>query len=171
MKRILKYAALGFIGLAWMGASVALASEKSKSQIAFEQLTSLVGEWKGEKDGVAIRLVYSLTANGSALMEEFRPEKGPVMITMFTTDGARLIATHYCSAGNQPQMTTEAITDPQAKRLEFRLLRVTGLKTSKDWHNSGLIVLIEDKNHLTQEWTYQFNGETGKTVFHFAREA
>ncbi|PYT07009.1 MAG: hypothetical protein DMF60_08010 [Acidobacteria bacterium] len=155
---------------AFIGASATIAAGKSRSAIAFEQLTSLVGEWKGVKDGAKMKLVYTLTADGSALMEEFRPEKGPVMITMFTVNEDRLIATHYCSAGNQPQMTTEAITEPNTKRLAFSLVRVTGLTTPEDWHNTGLVVLREDKDHLTQEWTYQFKGETGKTVFHFVRE-
>ena len=155
---------------ALIGGSVAPAEEKSKSAVAFEQLTSLVGEWRGEKDGAEIKLTYTLTAAGSALMEEFRPSKGPVMITMFTIDGDRLIATHYCSVGNQPHMATEAIMQPQVRRLAFSLTRVTGMKTPNDWHNTGLLMVFEDKKHLTQEWTYEFKGETGKTVFHFTRE-
>lgn len=155
---------------ALIGASTPIAPGKTKSAIAFDQLTSLVGEWKGVKDGAEIKLIYKLTADGSALMEEFRPDKGPVMITMFTVDEDRLIATHYCSARNQPQMATEAITETNTKRLAFSLVRVTGLTSPEDWHNTGLVVLREDKDHLTQEWTYQFKGETGKTVFHFVRE-
>lgn len=154
---------------ALIGASDARAVERTKSMIAFQQLATLVGEWKGEKGGTEIKLMYTLTADGSALMEEFRPDKGPVMITMFTVDGDHLLATHYCSAGNQPNMSTESITDPQTKRIAFSLVRVTGLKTSDDWHNTGLTVILEDKNHLTQEWTYLYKGETGKTVFHFTR--
>jgi hypothetical protein len=150
--------------------SVARGEEKSKSAVAFEQLTSLVGEWRGDKDGAEIKLTYTLIAAGSALMEEFRPSKGPVMITMFTTDGDRLIATHYCSAGNQPHMATGPIIEPQVRRLAFSLTRVTGMKTPNDWHNTGLLLVFEDKKHLTQKWTYEFKGETGETVFHFTRE-
>ena len=83
------------IGMA--GGTLAVANEKTKSEEAFDRLTSLVGEWKGEQDGIEIRLHYTLTADGSALMEEFRLQKGPVMIAMFTVDGDRLIATHYCA--------------------------------------------------------------------------
>ena len=131
-------------------------------------MTSLVGEWKGEQGGVEIQLLYTLTADGSALMEEFRPKQGPVMITMFTVDGSRLIATHYCSAKNQPQMQTAAITDMQ-KQLAFSLVRVTGMKTPDDWHNTGLTVIREDRDHLRQEWTWQFQGKTGKSIFNFTR--
>jgi hypothetical protein len=29
--------------------------------------------------------------------------------------------------------------------------------------------MLEDGNHLSQEWTCRFEGETGKTTFHFTR--
>jgi hypothetical protein len=163
MKRSLLFALVGVTTLV-----VAAATDKIKSEEAFDRLASLKGEWKGEQEGVKISVIYTLTANGSALMEEFRPENGRVMITMFTVDGDHLIATHYCSAKNQPQMVTSAITDVQ-KPLAFYLDRVTGLKSPDDWHNTGLTVIQEDDNHLTQEWTYQSKGKTGKTIFRYTR--
>jgi hypothetical protein len=166
MKRTLLLGSVAMMALV-MSAAV-LAADKTKSEEAFDRLASLKGQWKGEQDGVKISLIYALTANGSALMEEFRPESGPVMITLFTVDGDRLIATHYCSAKNQPQMVTSAITDVQ-KPLAFSLARVTGLKSPDDWHNTGLTVIQEDNDHLTQEWTYQSKGKTGKSVFRYTR--
>ncbi len=102
-------------------------------------------------------------------MEEFRPKNGPMMVTLFSVDGDHLIATHYCSARNQPQMATAAITEPQAKSLAFSLIRVTGLKSPDDWHNTGLVVTLDDSDHFTQEWTYRQKSSTGKNVFHFTR--
>jgi hypothetical protein len=148
--------------------SAALAADKTNSEQAFDRLASLRGEWKGEIDGVNTTLIYTLTANGSALVETCRPEKGPEMITMFTIDGDHLIATHYCSAKNQPQMQTPAITDVQ-KPLAFSLVRITGLKSADDFHNTGLTVIQEDNDHLTQEWSYEHKGKTGKNVFRFTR--
>src|ERR671938_1583829 len=104
------------IAFVLIGTAVTPALEKPNSVLAFERLTSLVGQWKGTQDGREMRLTYTLTARGSALMEEFRAGK-TVMVTMFTVDGDHLIATHYCSAGNQPQMVTKAVTDPSAKSL------------------------------------------------------
>ncbi len=166
MKRTVLFESVG-VALVVM-ASAALAGDKTKSEQAFDRLTSLKGEWKGEMDGVNTTLIYTVTANGSALMEECRPQKGPEMITMFTVDGDHLIATHYCSAKNQPQMVTPVITDVQ-KPLAFSLVRVTGLKSPDDFHNTGLTVIQEDNDHLTQEWSYQFKGKTGKNIFRFTR--
>jgi len=162
---------LGSIGMSLtLVASAALAADKTKSEEAFERLTSLQGEWKGQIDGVNTTLIYTLTANGSALMEQCRSEKGLEMITIFTIDGDHLIATHYCSAKNQPQMATPAIIDAH-KPLAFSLMRVTGLKSPDAFHNSGLTVMQEGNNHLTQEWLYESKGKTGKNIFHFTRVA
>jgi len=154
--------------LVLIGAAVTPAVEKPNSVLAFERLTSLVGEWKGAQDGTEMTLTYTLTADGSALMEEFRAGK-TVMVTMFTVDGDHLIATHYCSAGNQPQMMTKPITDPSAKSLTFELAHAYGMKTPDDWHNARLTVTMEDKQHLTQVWTYEYNGKNGTNTFRFTR--
>lgn len=169
MIRNLRKALLGIFVVPTLIASTNIgAFEKPNSVLAFEHLTSLVGEWKGVKDGTEIKLTYTLTAADSALMEEFRAGN-TVMMTMFTVDGDHLIATHYCSAGNQPQMMTGAITDPSAKSFAFTLSRVTGMKTPGDWHNTGLTVIMDDKQHLTQVWTYDDDGKTGTNTFRYTR--
>jgi len=155
--------------MAWATIGQAGAAEQSKAAAAFERLASLAGQWKGVQDGKEIQVTYTLTANGSALMEEFRPRNGPMMVTLFSVDGDRLLATHYCSAKNQPQMATEPIADPQAKTVAFSLVRVTGLSSAAAWHNTGLM-MMHDEDHLTQEWTYLSDGKAGKTLFHFTRE-
>ena len=155
----------GIVGMTlFVAASAAFAADKTRSAEAFDRLSSLKGEWKGEIKGIDTTLIYTVTANSSALMEQCRPGKGPEMITMFTGDGDHLIATHYCSAKNQPQMATPAIIDAQ-RPLAFSLVRVTGLKSADDWHT----LIQEDNDHLTQEWSYQFKGQTGEDTFCFTR--
>src|SRR5437588_2157991 len=111
MKRM---AVLGIIGVGlFVAASTAFAADKTKSEEAFDRLATLKGEWSGEQEGVKVSLIYTLTANSSALMEQFRPEKGAVMTTMFTVDGDHLIATHNCSAKHAPQISTSALTYAQ----------------------------------------------------------
>jgi hypothetical protein len=143
-------------------------AQKPNSVLAFERLTSLVGEWRGMDGTTQVKLIYTLTADGSALMEEFRAAKDS-MVTMFTVDGDHLIATHYCAVGNQPQMISGPITDPSAKSLVFSLSRVTGMKTLDDWHNTGLTVTMEDQQHLTQVWTYEYKRQKGTNTFRFTR--
>src|SRR5436853_4050264 len=169
MKRRIVFRSASIIALVL--AASALAADKTKSEEAFDRLASLQGEWQGIADGVNTTLIYTLTANGSTLMEQCRPEKGYEMITMFTVDGDHLIATHYCSARNQPQMVTGTLGDLEKNRFTFSLLRVTGLKTPDDWHNTGLTVFLDDKDHITQRWTYLYKGKDGTTIFHYARSS
>lgn len=157
------------IALMLMGMARPMAAEKANSLLAFERLTSLVGEWKMTQSDTEVKLTYTLVANGTTLMEEFRPATEAPMITMFSADGDHLVATHYCSAGNQPQMMTKSIADASAKSLTFSLSHVYGMKTPGDWHNTGLTVTLEDRQHLTQVWTYEHGGKTGTNTFHFTR--
>src|SRR5256886_17574406 len=101
-------------------------------------------------------------------MEERGPQTGPERITRFAVDGDHLIATRSCPARNQPQMAKAAISDAK-KPLAFSLARVTGLKSPDDFHNTGLTVIQEDNDHLTQEWLYDAKSKSGKNVFHFTR--
>jgi len=141
---------------------------RAKSEAAFKQLAGLAGEWEAVQDGTPIKETYTLTANGSALFIETKPDKEPVMITMITVDGDHLIATHYCSAGNQPHMVSADPADLR-KGLAFSLERVTGLKTPDDWHNTGLTITLDDNDRMTQRWTYLYKGQAGTTVFHYTR--
>src|SRR4029453_9991488 len=81
------------VGMMALVLSVAATADgRSESEQAFDRLASLQGEWEGEQRGTKMKVTYTLTANGSALMEEFRPETGPVMLTMFMVVGAYLFA-------------------------------------------------------------------------------
>ena len=141
-----------------------------ESAAAFKQLASLVGEWEAIQEGVPVKETYTLTANGSVVMSETKPADSEAMITMFTVDGDHLIATHYCIARNQPQMITRTVGDLEKDGLTFSFARVTGMKTPDDWHNTGLTMKLDDKDHMTQRWTYLYKGKTGTTIFHYARK-
>lgn len=141
----------------------------TKSDAALKQLASLIGNWEGVKDGVPIELTYTVTADGSAVMERSKPGDGDAMITMFTVDGENLVATHYCVVGNQPQMVSTS-PDDFKKGVTFSLTRVTGMKTPGDWHNTGLTLTLDDNDHMTQRWTYLYKGKSGVNVFHFTRK-
>jgi hypothetical protein len=143
--------------------------DRTKSDAAFKQLTALAGEWEAIQDGTPVSETYTLTANGSALLIETKPANKTAMITMVTVDGDRLIATHYCSAGNQPQMVNSAPGDLR-RGLTFSIDRVTGLKSPDDWHNTGLTIILDDSDHMTQQWTYLYKGQTGSTEFHYTRK-
>jgi hypothetical protein len=169
MTRIARSLTAVMLALASGGVCPPALAQQSASAQVFERMKSLVGAWKGVQPDGEFEATYTLTANGSVLMEEFRPKNGATMVTMFSVDGDRLIATHYCSVRNQPQVVTAPLTDPGATRLAFSLARVTGMRSPDDWHNTGLVVTLGDGNAFTQEWTYRQKDERGKNVFRFTR--
>jgi hypothetical protein len=148
-------------------------SKDTGATAAFARLSSLVGEWTGVEFGQDVVVTYRLVGNESTLMEETRLAKGPdsqTMMTMFSVDGDHLIATHYCDAQNQPQMATKPVADPSMKSLAFTLVRVTGMKTPGDYHNTGVEITLEDKDHQTQTWASLTDGKVGTNVFHLTRK-
>jgi hypothetical protein len=146
-----------------------LTAKQPNASAAFAQLKSLAGEWHAVQDGVPVRETYTVTADGSAVMAETHPGNESVMITMFTVDGEHLLATHYCSAGNQPHMIATSPADLH-DGLAFTFDRVTGMRTPDDWHNTGITIALDDPNHMTQTWTWLYKGKTGATVFHYTRK-
>jgi len=161
-------------GLALLSSAAAahdpVAHGRTNMPEVFRQLTSAAGEWSGAQDGHPVRVTYTLTGDGSALMETVVPVEAPgsTMITMFTVDGDRLIATHYCAAHNQPQMTAERASE-LSEGVVFHLTRITGMRTAEDWHNTGLTFVLDDANHITQHWTYAYRGRSGENTFHYTR--
>jgi hypothetical protein len=57
-----------------------------------------------------------------------------------------------------------------AKAFGFSLMRVTGLTSPAAWRNTGLEMVLEDKDHLTQNWTWAYEGKNGKNTFHYTRK-
>jgi hypothetical protein len=150
-------------------AVAARASNSGSEASAFDQLKTLVGEWEGTSHEGPVKITYTLVSNSSALMERMQRGNEPEMITMYSVDGDHILVTHYCSAGNQPQMKSEAMK-PKAQKYSFSLVRVSGLKTEDEGHMIGLVLTILDKDHLTQEWTYQEKGKTAVDLFDYKRK-
>src|SRR6058998_1207043 len=76
-----------------------------------ERLKKLAGTWvAADKDGKPTDQVVSVvrvTAAGSAVHETLFPGQPHEMVSLYHTDGADLVMTHYCSLGNQPRMKAD----------------------------------------------------------------
>lgn len=136
----------------------------------FEKLKTLAGDWEGTamESGKAIKALtsFKVVSDGSAVINRLDPDSPNEMITMFHPDGKDLMATHYCSAHNQPRLRAVASNDPKAILFEFK--DATNLASPKDGHMDHLKILMIDPDHHIQEWTYVENGkqETGRFEFH-----
>lgn len=155
------------IGLGLAGRPAAVAG----SNPGFEQLKSLVGDWdRKAPDGVPIHLSYKLVSGGSALIETLKKEGEAEMVTVYHADGNRLAVTHYCNVNNQPQMETGPISAP-ASQYAFTFVRATNLASPQDGHMQGLVLVLRDKDHLTEKWTFRAAGHDQTEVLEFARKS
>jgi hypothetical protein len=137
-----------------------------------EQLKSLAGEWDGTNaGGKAVHVIYQVVSNGDDLLERLDSTDASEMVTMYSADGDRIAVTHYCSAGNQPQMQTAPIAGA-AKQFVFNFVRATNLASPAAGHMGKLVVIIQDHDHFTQEWTWFEGGKPAHTeLFRFTRKS
>lgn len=146
------------------------AQAETTAQAGFDQLRSLVGQWKAHtSDGKTATVTYKLVSAGSVLLEEEDLSEGVSMITMYHLDGNNLILTHYCAAQNQPRMRAD-LAGSKPEELHFNFLDATNLVDPNAGHMRSVILKIRDKDHMTQEWTFRKDGKDGSPeVFEYDR--
>ncbi len=137
---------------------------------AWERLRSLAGEWQGVVGANKGAVTYTIVSGGSVVMESIKmPAPEPDMVTVYHRDGTGLVATHYCSLGNQPRMrATEA--SPDGKTIRFRFADITNLSKPDGPHIRHLTITFQDADHFTQDWTSLAKGKEEPSVFKWTRE-
>jgi len=132
----------------------------------FDRLKTLNGTWEGKSPkGDPFKVIFRPTANGSALMSEILGQED--MITMFHMDNNRVLATHYCGAGNQPRMVASSSAD--GKTITFNFVDVTNLATPKSGHMDHFVITIVGPDHHTEDWTFVQDGKEMREHFELSR--
>ncbi len=125
---------------------------QSDAQKAFEKLKTLSGSWQGTVMGIPINFTIRAASSGTAILHEGNTEKGPPdhEITMFYVEGDRLIATHYCDAGNRARL--EGTMSADGKSVEFNFLDVAG--STKGGLVKRIMFTMIDANKHVEEFTF-----------------
>src|SRR5215467_5750606 len=146
---------------------------QSPSQTSFDLIKSLAGSWEGQNQmGDPIQVSYRLTAGGSAVMSEILSQmqgKQEDMISMIHMDGARLLLTHYCAAGNQPRM--QATLSPDGKSITFDFIDGTNITNAQPGHMQRVIFTFVDENHHIEEWHFTAPGNEMVQKFDLQRKS
>ena len=142
----------------------------SKSNAGLDLVKSLDGDWEGRTpEGQPLHVSYSVVSNGSAVMERRLAGSDAEMVTLYSANRDRVAVTHYCTAGNQPQMQTAPLSgSPQ--QLTFVFVRATNLASKAAGHMAGLKLVLVNRDHLIQEWTWSEAGKTSTEVDHLTRK-
>jgi hypothetical protein len=145
-------------------------SVQSDAQKTFAKLKTLAGSWRGTIMGISINFTIRAASSGTAILHEGNTSGGQPPnheITMFYLDGDRLLATHYCDAGNRSHLEGKML--PDGKTIELGFLDVVG--STRGGYLKGMVLTIIDANHHTVEATFvmpdgkpmQLHGEFQRT--------
>ncbi len=138
---------------------------------AFARIKALAGTWESTIAGVDQKekslVTYRVIANGSAVVETLLKGTPEEMETIFHLDGDRLLATHYCAAGNQPRMKAVKITPDS---VTFEMLDATNLPDRNAMHMGALRIEFVNADQIKNNWTaFQGGKDLGQTVFELKR--
>lgn len=149
---------------------------RSQTQEAFDKLKTLAGTWVGplattptdpNVEGKFAQHTLQVTSRGNAILHELSVSSLPDHpVTMFYLEDDRLVATHYCDAGNRPRMVGRV--SPDGKRVEFEFLDLSG--ADQYGHMHGVAFTFIDENHHIEEWTWMLpNQNTVRIRFDLQR--
>ncbi len=136
----------------------------------FEKIKRLLGDWESKTpEGQVVPISFRLVSAGSAiLVSSSEPSEGE-MITMIHPDGKDLIATHYCSAKNQPRFVAVPSANPNV--VSFQLKDITNLASPEAAHMTAAVFTIVDATHHTEAWTWREGGKDQVFTFQLVRKA
>jgi len=160
---------LGFSAFLGVSAATARADDAPKvtAKSAFKKIKSLAGEWSAESKGEHLagptKVMYKVTAAGSAVVQTQFPGTGHEMVTVYHLDGDDLKATHYCAAGNQPRMKLDKKAS-KPDSLVFAFDGGTNFDPDTDMHIHGFKTNIRDEKHVTEEWESYTDGKKAETT-------
>lgn len=154
--------------IATLTLAAATAVAQTDAQKGFAAIKTLPGTWEGNTPMGQTQITFKVTAGGAAVMSEILNEKEN-MVTMFNLDGARLVMTHYCAAGNEPRM--QAAVSPDGKIITFNFVDAMNLASPDAPHMQKLVLNLVDENHHTEEWTFSANGKEHKELFDLHRKS
>ena len=137
--------------------ATAVASGDAAAQMdhaaAFERLKSLAGEWEGARSAVGdtTRLSYRTASNGTVVMEILNQGGTDEMINMYHLVDGKLMAAHYCAAGNQPLLGLVAATD---RELRFAFAGGSNIDAARDGHIHEVSITFRDDGRLDSRWVW-----------------
>ena len=123
-------------------------SAQSDAKKAFAKLKTLAGSWQGKIMDIPIDFTIRAVSSGTAILHEGNTTaQGPPEqeITMFYLDGDRLLATHFCDAGNRSNMEGKLSADGKVITLSF--LDVVG-PTRGGYLKDMEITMIDADRHI-----------------------
>jgi hypothetical protein len=140
-----------------LAGGLAIAGEPVEDTQAFDRLKTLAGTWEAETPGGEGVIRYRVASAGSVVIEELFPGTDHEMMTVYHMDGSELVATHYCSAGNQPRFKLDPSTST-SDTLAFGFNGGSNMKPSDGHIHEGSVRMV-DADHVEETWSFWKDGK------------
>ena len=144
-------------------APTATVAPSADAKQAFALIKSLAGRWQATflypatQKSIEMQTWLRVTSSGNSVIHEMKgagdadeAPKDDHPVSMIYLDGADLLLTHYCDAGNRPRMVAHLSTD--GKQVDFDLLDVAG-PTARGHMQHARFTFVDNDHHI-EEWTY-----------------
>lgn len=136
------------------GLSALATAAQPSAQAVFEQIKKLEGNWHSTKGTTTVN--YALMANGSTIVETWTMSPTRQSMTVYTMDGERMLATHYCPQGNAPRLLLGKTDEDGSHHFEF--LDGANLHKRDASHEHAFWIRLDSPDHLARSETYIVNG-------------
>lgn len=126
-----------------------------------ERIKSLAGTWQGttfrKSEGTnPAMMTYAITGAGSAVIEVMFPGTPGEMTTVYHDDSSgRLVAEHYCNAGNQPKLR---LVESGPNHLKLVLAPESDINAHLEHHAHELNIAFGPDGSLTHDWLNYYLG-------------
>jgi len=147
-----------------------VAPAKNRASAGIQKLRSLAGDWQGKDDhGNPVKTTFKPIAGDTAVMETLSMARMEEMVTIYSQDGDTIALSHYCPMNNQPRM--RATPPPgEVNELVFAFEGAGNLDDPTEGHEHKLVIQFQDKDHITEHWTWRSNGKDTEMIYRFERK-
>jgi len=137
---------------------------------AYKRLQSLAGDWVGkDEQGEEVKSNFKPAISNTVVMETLNAGGMEEMLTLYSVDGDGISLLHYCPTNNQPHMRAVPRSG-DVKELTFSFLSSGNLPSIAVGHEHKMVLDFEDKDHITEHWTWRKNGKDMEMVYYLARK-
>lgn len=152
-------------------AATCYGATRTPAELAFQKLQGLAGEWDGRDErGNQVKSRFEMVAANTAVMETLKTgDHSDDMLTLYSLDLNSIVLIHYCPTNNQPKMRAIPGAAPM-KQLVFSFEGAGNLPDAAVGHEHKLVIQFEDKDHITERWTWRRAGTDTEMVFHLVRK-
>src|ERR1022692_600405 len=165
-----KIVSLGLSAAVVLAVSVFSQPQANHATEAFKKLQSLTGDWQGkDESGAEVRSNFKLMISNTVVMETLNASGMEEMLTLYSVDGNGISLLHYCPTNNKPHMRAIP-SSGNVNQLIFSFLDAGNLPSIAVGHEHKMIMEFEDKDHITERWTWQKNGKDTEMIYHLARK-